>query len=133
MGRLLGCLSASLHQIALFQKPVPVTLSFTLVTLLPIGGTSSLSYPAGFFALSTPTEQPGSSSVAGFTGTCAAITSTSVVVNLANATVPASSFVITLSGFVMGGVTAGTVGVTRQRPLILLLLLQYLLEALPLK
>lgn len=91
---------------------VPVTLCFTLATLLPIGGTITLSYPAGFFAVSTPTEQPGSSSVAGFTGTCAATTSTSVVVNSAGATVPASSFVITLPGFVMGGVTAGTVGVT---------------------
>ena len=92
---------------------VPVTLSFTLATLLPISGTITLSYPAGFFAVSAPTVQPGSSSVAGFTGTCAATTSTSVVVNSAGATVPASSFVITLPGFVMGGVTAGTVGATQ--------------------
>ena len=104
---------SSSHRIA-SKTNVPVTLSFKLSTLLPSGGKITLNYPTSFFAVSTPTVPLGSSSVAGFTGTCAATTSTSVIITTAGAAVPASSFVVTLAGFVMGSATVDVVGVTIQ-------------------
>lgn len=104
---------SSSHRIA-SKTNVPITLSFKLSTLVPSGGKITLNYPTSFFGVSTPTVPAGSSSVAGFTGTCAATTSTSVIITTAGAAVPASSFVVTLAGFVMGSATAGAVGVTVQ-------------------
>jgi hypothetical protein len=104
---------SSSHRIV-SKTNVPLTLSFKLSTLLPSGGKITLNYPTSFFAVSTPTVPLGSSSVAGFTGTCAATTSTSVIITTAGAAVPASSFVVTLAGFVMGSATVDVVGVTVQ-------------------
>jgi hypothetical protein len=104
---------ASLDRIV-SKSGVAVTLSFTLSTALQPGGTITLNFPNMFFAASNPTVQPGGSSVAGFSATCSPTTSTSVVINATGTSVPASSFVVTLSGFVMGGATLGATSVTVQ-------------------
>jgi hypothetical protein len=96
------------------KAAVPVTLAFTLTTLLPIAGTITLSFPQSFFAASTPTVSAGSSTVAGFSGTCSATNANSVILTTGGAAIPASPFVVTISGFVMGAATAGAVSVTVQ-------------------
>jgi hypothetical protein len=104
---------ASSHRIA-SKSGVAVTLSFTLSTPLPTGGTIILNYPLNFFGASNPTVQPGSSSSSGFAATCAITNSTSVIISLTGTAVAASLFAVTLSGFTMGNATAGAVGVSVQ-------------------
>jgi len=88
------------------KTSVPLTLGFTPANPVPPGGTITLTYPSGFFAASiTPSVEAGSSSVAGLTGTCSATTNSSVVITTAGAVIPPSAFVVTMTGFKMGGVT----------------------------
>jgi hypothetical protein len=96
---------------------VPVTVSFTpsIFGGIPTDGTITLNYPDSFFAPSvTPFSVEGASSVAGLTATCGATTATSVIITTAGAAVPASAFVVTMSGFIMGAATTGQVSVTVQ-------------------
>jgi len=97
------------------KTAVPATLGFTPFYPIPSGGTITLSFPSGFFAPSiTPTVAAGSSSVGGLTGTCSATTATAVVITTAGAAIPASAFVVTMTGFTMGNSTAGGLGVAVQ-------------------
>jgi hypothetical protein len=88
---------------------VPVTASFHSSTLLPIGGSITLSHPSQFFGSAVPTFVAGSSSVAGLSGTCT-ITATSITIVTAGASIPPSAHAVTLtlSGFTMGIKTAGS-------------------------
>ena len=97
------------------KSSVTVTLGFTPVTSLPPGGTITLTYPSGFFAPSvTPTVASGASSVAGLSLACSATAATSVVMTTSGATIFASQFTVTISGFTMGLATAGVVGISAQ-------------------
>ena len=99
-------------------KPsVPITLAFTPTTLLPSGGTVTLTYPTGFFAPSvTPNNvTAGGSNVAGLTAAFGATTATSVVMTMSGALISvASVFTVTITGITMGTVTSGATGVTVQ-------------------
>jgi WD40 repeat protein len=82
------------------KTSVPVTLGFTAANPVPAGGTITLTYPDSFFMPSvTPVVPVGGSNVAGLTATCGATTATSVVITTSGAAIPASSFVVTISGF----------------------------------
>jgi hypothetical protein len=90
---------------------VPLTLSFTSITALPIGGSITLCYPTGFFGAAVPTVPVGSSTVVGFSGTCS-IVGDCVHIVTAGAAIPPSAFLVTMTGFAMGNKNAGSVGVT---------------------
>ena len=96
-------------------KPgVVITLAFTTQTALSIGGKITLTYPSGFFATS-PAPSLGSTSVASMTATFAAPTTSAIVITTATTGIAANTpFTITLSGLTMGGVNAGSAGITVQ-------------------
>jgi hypothetical protein len=99
------------------KTAVLATLGFTPSIFGGIrpGGTITLTYPDSFFAPSvTPVVPVGGSNVAGLTATCGATTATSLVITTAGAAMPPSALIITMTGFTMGGVTAGSVGVIVQ-------------------
>jgi alpha-tubulin suppressor-like RCC1 family protein len=92
----------------LTKSSVPVTLAFIPTTPISPGGTITLTYTSNFFVSSvTPFVAAGASSVAGLMATCGVTTATSVVITTSGATIGSTLFTVTISGFQLGGVTAG--------------------------
>jgi hypothetical protein len=92
-----------------------VTLAFNPTTPIPVGGNITVTYPSRFFAPSvTPSLLAGSSSVSELTGACSPTTDTSLLIMTGGAVIPASYFTVTITGFMMGAITAGSVAVTVQ-------------------
>ncbi len=88
---------------------VALTLSFSPFTPIPIGGAITLAFPSNFFAPSiTPLVNAGSSSVPGLTGACSNTSSPFIIITTVGAQIPAALFTVTITGFTMGGVTAGS-------------------------
>ncbi len=97
------------------KSSVAVSVAFTPTTPIPSGGSITLIYPDGFFAMSvTPTVSVGASSVANLSATCGATTVARFVLTTSGATIDALPFTVTIRGLKMGPWTSNKFGVAVQ-------------------
>ncbi len=85
------------------KSSVAGTLAFVPTSPIPIGGTITLNYPSGFFALSvTPAVAAGASSVVNLKTVCSSTSDTSLVITTSGVAIDTVAFTMIISGFVIG-------------------------------